>query len=550
MCLQPERMGEVPIETARIAALAFPRGTVATRLRDAFAELYRDEDFAALYPKRGQPGLAPWRLALVTVLQFLEHLSDRQAAEAVRARIDWKYALGLELTDPGFHFSVLGEFRARLVAGDATHLLLDVMLERFKARGLVKARGRQRTDSTHVLGAARDLHLLELVTETLRAALDDLAALMPDWLRGVARPDWYERYAHRAENFRLPRNDAGRAALALTTGADGYTLLDALDAEGAPAAARVAPVVATLRTVWRTHYARREDGTPRWREAKEWPAVGDRVQSPHDPEMHYSTKRGMEWSGYKVHVTEACDGDAAHVITHIRTGPAMLPDMASTGAIHAALAAKGLLPGEHYVDSGYVDADLLVSSRRDHGISLEGPVRAMPRRRTEAERAYEQEHFSIDWERERVTCPQGKTSVTWRAGRDQVGAPRVAAVFSRTDCGACAARQLCTPAKEARRSVYFHPRSEYEALNAARARMDDPAWRKRYGVRAGIEGTLSQGVRAFGLRRSRYVGETKTSLQGVCAAAAINVARIVNWLAATPRAKTRTTRFAALAPAA
>jgi transposase len=550
MSLRPGRIGEVPPETARIAALAFPHGTVATRLRDEFAELYRDEDFAALYPRRGQPGLAPWRLALVTVLQYLDHLSDREAAEAVRARIDWKYALGLELTDPGFHFSVLGEFRARLVAGDATHLLLDTMLERFKARGLVKARGKQRTDSTHVLGSARDLHLLELVTETLRATLDTLAAAAPDWLRDVAQPAWYERYAHRAENFRLPRSDAGRAALALTVGADGYTLLDALDGEGAPGVAREAPAVATLRTVWGTHYARREDGTPRWREAKEWPPVGERVQSPHDPEMHYSTKRGMEWSGYKVHVTEACDDGTAHVITHVRTGPAMLPDMASTGAIHAALAAKGLLPAEHYVDSGYVDADLLVTSRRDHGVSLEGPVRAMPRRRTEAERAYEQEHFSIDWEQERVTCPRGKTSVTWRAGRDEVGAPRIAAVFSRTDCGACEARALCTTAKEARRSVHFHPRPEYEALNAARARMDDPAWRKRYGIRAGIEGTLSQGVRAFGMRRSRYVGETKTGLQQVCTAAAMNVARIVNWLAGTPRAKTRTSRFTALAQAA
>ena len=398
-----------------------------------------------------------------------------------------------------------------------------------------------------MLGAARDLHLLDLVTETLRAALDDLAAIAPNWLRGVAQPAWYECYAHRAENFRLPRSDAGRAALALTTGADGYALLDALDAEGAPAAARVAPGVATLRTVWATHYARREDGTPRWREAREWPPVGERVQSPHDPEMHYSTKRGMEWSGYKVHVTEACDDDVAHVITHVRTGPAMLPDMASTGAIHAALAAKGLLPGEHYVDSGHVDADLLVSSRRDHGVSLEGPVRAMPRCRTKAERAYEQGSFAIDWGREKVTCPQGKTSVTWRAGRDEVGAPRIAAVFSRTDCGACTARALCTTAKEARRSVYFHPRPECEALNAARARMDDPAWRKRYGIRAGVEGTLSQGVRAFGMRRSRYVGETKTGLQEVCTAAAMNIARIVNWLAGTPRAKTRITRFAALA---
>jgi transposase len=550
MSLRPQRIGDVPVETARIATLAFPRGTVATRLRDEFADLYRDQDFAALYPRRGQLGLAPWRLALVTVLQFLEHLSDREAAEAVRARIDWKYALGLELTDPGFHFSVLGEFRARLVAGDATHLLLDTMLERFKDRGLIKTRGRQRTDSTHVLGAARDLHLLELVTETLRTTLDTLAAAAPDWLRGVARPDWYERYAHRAENFRMPRSDAGRAALAVTVGADGYALLDALDAKGVPAAARGAQAVATLRTVWSTHYARRENGTPRWREAKEWPPVGERVQSPHDPEMHYSAKRGMEWSGYKVHVTETCDDDTAHVITHVRTGPAMLPDMASTAAIHAALAAKGLLPSEHYVDSGYVDAGLLVSSWHEHGVSLEGPIRAMPRRRTEAERAYEQGSFAIDWDRERVTCPEGKTSVTWRAGRDEVGAPRITAVFSRTDCGACAALALCTTAKEARRSVYFHPRPEYEALNAARARMDDPTWQKRYAVRAGIEGTLSQGVRAFGMRRSRYVGEIKTGLQQVCTAAAINVARIVNWLAGSPRARTRTTRFAALAQAA
>src|SRR3712207_5916932 len=142
MSLRPEQIGEIPAETVRVARAGFPRGTVVTRLRDEFADLYRDEDFRRSYPSCGQPGLAPWRLALVTVFQFLEHLSDRQAAGAVRARIDWKYALGLDLTHPGFHFSVLAEFRARLVAGRAEHLLLDAMLERFKARGLVRARGK------------------------------------------------------------------------------------------------------------------------------------------------------------------------------------------------------------------------------------------------------------------------------------------------------------------------------------------------------------------------------------------------------------------------
>lgn len=550
MSLHPEPIGEVAAETARVACAAFPKGTVVTRLRDEFSALYEDEEFRKLYPSRGQPGLAPWRLALVTVFQFLEHLSDRQAADAVRARIDWKYALGLELTDPGFHFSVLTEFRARLVAGGAEHLLLDRMLERFKARGLVKARGKQRTDSTHVLAAVHDLHLLELVAETRRAALDDLAAVVPDWLRGVAQPAWFERYARRVEDYRLPKKQAEREALALEVGADGFVLLDALNAPDAPAAAREVPMVGTLRDVWRIHYAREGDGPPRWRSGSELPPVGERLQSPYDPEMHYSTKRQMEWSGYKVHLTETCDEDTPHLITHATTCPAMQPDMASTAGIHERLADKGLLPAEHFVDSAYVDAAPLVGSRRDHGISLEGPVRGMAKRRTEAEQAYEQRHFSIDWEREQVTCPQGNTSVTWRAGFDDVGAPRISAVFSRTDCGACAARPLCTPAKEARRSIYFHPRPEYEALNAARKRMHDHAWKERYRVRAGIEGTLSQGVRAFGMRRSRYIGLARTGLQQACTAAAMNVSRIVNWLEQKPRAKTRTTRFAALAQAA
>src|SRR5215207_9204673 len=210
MSLRPEPVGEIPAETARVARAAFPKGTLITRLRDEFDALYEDEDFRTLYPARGQPGLPPWRLAPVTVVQFLEHLSDRQAANAVRARIDWKYALGLELTDPGFHFSVLAEFRARLVAGGAEPLLLDTMLERFKARGLVKARGKQRTDSTYVLAAVRDLSFLERVAETLRAALDDVAAVAPDWLRAVASPSGSSATAVASRTTVCPR--AGRSA--------------------------------------------------------------------------------------------------------------------------------------------------------------------------------------------------------------------------------------------------------------------------------------------------------------------------------------------------
>jgi transposase len=549
MSLRPEPIGEIPAETARVARAAFPRGTVVTRLREEFQHLYRDEDFRDFYPRQGQPALAPWRLALVTVLQFLENLSDRQAAEAVRARIDWKYALGLELTDAGFHFSVLTEFRARLVAGKAEHLLLDRMLEQFRARGLVRVRGKQRTDSTHVLAAVHDLHLLELVAETLRATLDDLAAATPDWLRGVAQPVWFERYARRIEDYRLPKSQEKRAALAREIGADGFLLLDAVDAPDAPAAARGEPMVRTLRDVWRVHYAR-EGGQPRLRAGAELPPVGERVQSPHDTEAHYSVKRQLAWLGYKVHVTETCDDDAAHLITHVATCPAMQPDMASTAAIHDHLARKGLLPAEHFVDSGYVDAGLLVSSRRDHAISLEGPVRRVSTWQGRAGQGYEQRDFAVDWERERVTCPQAKTSAVWRLARDEDGSPRLQAVFSQHDCRPCAARAFCAPGKGARRFIYFHPRPEHEALRAARARMSDPAWRERYRIRAGVEGTISQGVRAFAMRRSRYIGLAKTGLQQICVAVGMNALRVVRWLDGQPRARTRVTRFASLAQAA
>src|SRR5712692_7437017 len=153
--MYPQALGTIPEETARVAHAACPKGTLAMRLRDALGELYRDEQFAALYPVEGQPAYEPWRLAVVTVLQYSEGLTDRQAANAVRERSDWKYALGLELSDPGFDFSLLSEFRTRLVQGQAENLLLEALLQECEQHGWLKAGGRQRTDSTHVVAAIR-----------------------------------------------------------------------------------------------------------------------------------------------------------------------------------------------------------------------------------------------------------------------------------------------------------------------------------------------------------------------------------------------------------
>ena len=198
MSLRPQRVPAVPEETVRVARASFPRGSLYMRLRDELGAVFDDACFAGLFPARGRPAEAPWRLALVTSFQFAEGLPDRQAAEAVRGRIDWKYALALSLTDPGFDSTVLSEFRSRLVKGQAEQVLLDVILALARKRDLLSAGGRQRTDSTHVLAVVRALNRLECVTETMRHALESLAVAAPDWLRVCAQSDWVKRYGHRA----------------------------------------------------------------------------------------------------------------------------------------------------------------------------------------------------------------------------------------------------------------------------------------------------------------------------------------------------------------
>jgi transposase len=200
MSLHPQTFACVPKETARVARAAFPPGSVYMRRRDTFGALYTDHAFAPLFPRRGQPAEAPGRLALVTIMQCAEGLSDRQAADAVRGRIDWKYALALELTDPGFDASVRSEFRSRLRAEQAEQRLFETLLPRFREAGLLKPRGRQRTDSTHVLAALHPLNRLECVGETLRHALNTLAVVAPAWLLGHAPADWFERYRRRFED--------------------------------------------------------------------------------------------------------------------------------------------------------------------------------------------------------------------------------------------------------------------------------------------------------------------------------------------------------------
>ena len=313
MSMYPQEIGTIPAETMRVARAAYPKGSLAMRLRDELGGLYQDEQFSSLFPSRGQPAEAPGRLAIVVVLQYVEGLTDRQAAEAVRGRIDWKYALGLELSDPGIDASVLSEFRKRLVAGQAETLLLDVLLERCKQRGWLKAGGKQRTDSTHVLARVRSLSNLECVGETLRAALDDLAQLAPEWLIGQITADWFERYSHRVENYRLPKAENQRTALAEQIGADGVHLLAALEQADAPLGLKELESVQVLRQVWQQYYDLSK-GRATWRTGPQADEQEGMLRSPYDPEARSGKKRETVWLGYKVHLTETCDAESPRLL--------------------------------------------------------------------------------------------------------------------------------------------------------------------------------------------------------------------------------------------
>jgi transposase len=547
MSLKPEPIPSVPEPTARLAHIVCPKGNVCLWISEELSAVFQDELFDSFFPRRGQPAEAPWRLAVVTVLQFVEGLSDRQAAEAVRTRIDWKYALRLELEDLGFDFSVLCEFRARLLQGNGEALLFEALLRYAKERGWLKARGRQRTDSTHVFAAIQTLSRLECVAETLRHALNVLAATIPDWVRDHVPGEWYERYATRWQDCRLPSGRQERQDLAEMIGQDGRQLFALLEQTPTLTWTRNLPAVETLRQVWvQQFYA--DGASARWREATDLPPSSLLICTPYDPEARFSQKRSTTWTGYKVHLTESCDDDAPHLITDVQTTPAPLSDFEMTPPIQASLAERQILPREQLLDTGYVTADHLVNSQRRYKIDLVGPVAPDPSWQARSNTSFGAADFTIDWQAKHAWCPQGCQSVQWLPWKDRHGHEIIHIRFAARDCSPCLVRQLCTHAAKLPRTLAVRTEQAFMALQRARQRQQTPGFKEVYAKRAGIEGTLSQGVRAFELRRSRYVGEAKTRLQHLLIASALNIVRLFAWSVERPREPTRRSCFAALAP--
>lgn len=486
---------------------------------------------------------------MVMVLQYIEGLSDRQAAAAVRDRIGWKYAMGLELSDPGFDFSILSEFRDRLVEGSAEQRVLTGVLEACRAAGLLGSGGSARTDSTHVLAAVRTLNRLELVGETMRATLNALAVAAPGWLAGWMPAEWADRYGRRVENYRLPQQVAERAAYAQVVGADGARLLAVVDADQAPDWVAQVEAVQILRAVWRQQFAR-EAGGLRWREATELPSSRERIASPYDIECRYAIKRAMRWTGYKTHLTEHCGPDRPHVIVNVETTDAARSDQRMVERIHDRMEEQDLLPDEHFVDTGYMAAQVVLAEAHHHGVQLVGPMPPDTSWQAAAKQGFDGASFAIDWQAHTATCPQGVVATQWRQQRDSQGREVIRIRFPDKAFLQCPVRRQCTRREGEPRDVVVPPRAEYEVLQRARRAQSTNAWKERYGLRAGIEGTISQAVRGPDIRHARYRGLAKVGLQQLLSAAAVNLIRIDAWLDGIPLATTRASPLMKLAKAA
>jgi transposase len=575
MSVQPRSWPEPAPEVAAAVRAAYRRREppLPVTVRDRLGELFPDAEFAPGFGVRGRPGWSPGRLALVTVLQMAENLTDRQAADAVRDKISWKYALGLGLDDEGFDPSVLSEFRTRVVAHGLEQRVLDLLLDALKAEGLVGAGGKQRTDSTHVIGAVRDLNRLELAGESVRACLEAIAVAAPDWLTGVVDiADWGRRYGARVDTWRLPTSKTRRAELAAAYGRDAVALLRAVyTADTAPAWLAELPAVEVLRRVLVQNYVITTDTrgreVVRAREADTdgLPPGRTRLSSPYDTDARWAAKGDdLHWNGYKIHVTETCDppdptpagddtagvdtaGQRPNIITGVATTDATVPDTQMTEPIHAALAGRDLLPGEHYLDSGYPSAALVVDSLRRWGVTLVTPLLADQSRQAQQATGYDRASFTIDFDTQQATCPQGQSS-TWWNPVTQRGTAAIVIKFAAGTCRGCPVRDQCTRSTSPKfgRQLTVPPREVHHAQRAARAAQDTPGWRADYARRAGVEATIRQGVAVTGMRRARYRGLPKTTLEHVYSAVALNLIRLNAYWNGHPLDRTRTSHLTRL----
>ena len=486
------------------------------------------ETLAGLYCEaNGRPAIEPVVMAGVTLLQFMEKVSDRRAVELVRMHLGWKFAMDLEVTYEGFHATSLVSFRERLLEGQAERVVLDAVLDRLRQAGLVRKRSKQRLDSTHVLGWVSAMSRLEVVRETLRLALGamDRVGAAPDWADwGVVK----ERYRGAPSDWRHVSREELRRRFE-QAGVDAARLI-AWEGPGSDAW-RETEAAGVLQRVFVEQYEA-VDGVVKGR-SKESSGT---VQNPHDPDAQWATKNAKDkrgWVGYKAQVVETVPETAGpkpageptdQFVTEVTTTEAIASDLDGMERALTAQESHGQeRPSELFVDAAYVSDDTLAESA-ERGTELVGPARPCPTHKG----GLSVERFDVDVSNRRAVCPAGKTSTQCSFIHDSHQGNAYYRFEWGAACDACALRGSCTTSKSGRRSVCVG--EHHDRLQARRREMKTEAFRKRMHQRNAIEGTISELTR-LGLRRTRYRGLAKTTLANDVLAAACNVRRWLRLLA-------------------
>lgn len=519
MSLQPHELPPIPEETAQLAQRMVGHSPYV-RMGTLLGAVFEDADFTAVYPPVGTTGMAPWRLALLVVIQYLEQCSDLGVMQALPGRIDWKYVLRMPVDAAAPDPSVLTDFRQRLVAHGQERLLFDLLVDHLRQAGFLQETKRQRTDAAAILAKVKRLQRVEVVWKTVARVLDLLASEAPELLAPVCDPVWYDRYD--PQWWKVPPTEAARQELAEAIGHDGQRVLSAIPADHW---LWQTPSIQGLVQIWAQQY--RIDATGlHWRTKDELPAAEELLQSPVDPEARFGRKREETWVGYTAQVTETYGPGQLPLIVDVDLHAPSIRDHAMLDTIHTREAAHALTPEEHVVDAGYVTAQTLTQATQ-RGIRLLGPP--LPDQERHRRPGYTVRDFQIDWEHHQVTCPQGQQASSWHeAIKKDHTYPVIQVAFLARTCAVCPVRTACTSSTKGRR-LGLHRQEAQEALHRARDQMDQPEHRAKYGQRAGSEGTFSGLLRTLGMRTCRYYGQAKTLLQVAVTASALNLRRVLTW---------------------
>lgn len=509
-CLSPEIPEEIRIWGESQLAL----DNAYRSLGDQLCSFIPEEELTSMYAPGGRSSINPSLLSFVTIFQYLEDIPERVAALWVKTRLDWKYALHLPLDDGGFHYADLCNFRKRLLAHGKESLIFEEVLQKIESLGFLKKRGYQRPDSTHVLAVVRQLSRLENLSEGLRMALKAVEqadmAFYEAKLPALYRAHWSKPLS----DYQMTEDE--RKAALVRVGQDIHWLLGFLKTNR-ESFLRF-PELEVLQALFSQHFTLQAQAVALKKEA----APGkEKIQSPHDLEARYATKRGKGWTGYKVHITEtANEKGEVNFVTEITTTNAWERDSETLPQIQENLAERSLTPEEQFVDKGYTTGDNLASSEKK-GIKLMGEVST-----PENHGRFTADDFSIDFEAKTAKCPAGCTSCSWRTFESGKHQGSVEIRFGE-QWQECPLKAQCTLAKHGRK---LRLQRHYPFLKARREEGKTEAFREARKRRPPVEGTLSEMVRAHGLRKSRDRGFAKTHLQHLMKGAALNLKRLIKRL--------------------